>query len=191
MCTGRVRELNKLHKLSIRWLFFPLHPDTPAEGKPLTDLSTYQGVDLKARQADMKARMDKAGLPYGERTHTYNSRLAQELGKWADTQKNGASLHYAIYEAYFVDRKNIGQKELLLDLVRDNGLSYEKAKTVLEERSFKAAVDEDWMQSHALGITGVPTFIAGKYSLVGAQEYETLVRFIEYAKTEAQKDHRK
>ena len=166
-----------------------MHPDTPAEGIALTELSRYQGVDLRARQADMQTRMDKAGLPYGERTHTYNSRLAQELGKWADTQKNGVSLHYAIYDAYFVDRKNIGQKDLLLDLVKANGLSYEKAKVVLEERSFKKAVDEDWIKSHALGITGVPTFVAGGYSLVGAQEYETLVQFIDHAKTETPKKH--
>ena len=107
-------------------------------------------------------------MPYGDRTHTYNSRLAQELGKWADTEKTGISLHYAIHKAYFVDRKNIGQKDLLLDLVKANGLSYEKARVVLEERSFEEAIDEDWIKSHALGISGVPTFIAGGYSLVGA-----------------------
>ena len=167
-----------------------MHPDTPTEGVALTELNRYQGVDLRARQADMKARMDKAGLPYGERTHTYNSRLAQELSKWADTQKNGESLHYAIYEAYFVDRKNIGQKNTLLHLVEANGLSIEKARVVLEQRSFKASVDEDWKKSHALGITGVPTFIAGEYSLIGAQEYETLAQLIEYATTDSAKNDR-
>jgi len=37
----------------------------------------------------MKALMDAEGLPYGKRTYTYNSRLAQELGKWADTLPGG------------------------------------------------------------------------------------------------------
>ena len=55
-----------------------------------------------------------------------------------------------------------------MDLVKANGLSYEKARVVLEERSFEEAIDEDWIKSHALGISGVPTFIAGGYSLVGA-----------------------
>jgi len=76
-----------------------------------------------------------------------------------------------------------------LDLVKANGLSYEKARVVPEERSFKEAVDEDWIKSHALGFTGFPTFIAGGYSLVGAQEYETLVQFIDYARTEASEKH--
>ena len=55
-----------------------------------------------------------------------------------------------------------------MDLVKANGLSYEKARVVLEERSFEEAIDEDWIKSHALVISGVPTLIAGGYSLVGA-----------------------
>ena len=50
-------------------------------------------------------------MPYGRRTHTYNSRLAQELGKWADTQPGGEAIHDALYKAYFVDTRNIGDPD--------------------------------------------------------------------------------
>lgn len=179
-----MEKLSQEHDVDIQWIFFPLHPDTPEEGRALGELGAYKGADLKERQAQMKARMDAAGLPYGERTHTYNSRLAQELGKWADTQDDGVKLHDALYRAYFVDCRNIGDTEVLLDVVKENGLSVEEAAVVLEERTFKDAVDQDWIQSQASGVTGVPTFATSGYGLVGAQPYETLVRLIEHVKAE-------
>ena len=71
--------------MKIEWVHFPLHPETPAEGRSPEDLFRGRNVDRKAMHAQMKARMDAEGLPYGERTMTYNSRLAQELG---DRQPN-------------------------------------------------------------------------------------------------------
>ena len=56
---------------------------------------------------NMKRLMREAGLEYGERSHTFNSRLAQELGKWADTQNEKSEIHDLIYRAYFVEGKNI------------------------------------------------------------------------------------
>jgi predicted DsbA family dithiol-disulfide isomerase len=137
---------------------FPLHPETPAEGRALEDLFRGRNVDRKAMHAQMKARMDAEGLPYGERTMTYNSRLSQELGKWADTQPGGEAFHDAMFRAYFVE-----------------------ARDVLKERRFKDAVDADWAKSRHLGVTGVPTFVAGGYGVVGAQPYEVLVQLVEKA----------
>src|SRR5947209_20434125 len=101
----------------------------------------------------MKARMDKEGLPYGERSMTYNSRLAQELGKWADTQPGGAAIHDELYRAYFVEARNIGDPDLLVEIAGSVGLPADEARTVLAERRFKDAVDADWAKSHAYGVT--------------------------------------
>ena len=43
---------------------------------------------------------------------------------------------------------------------------------MLEKRTFKEAVDADWALSREYGITGVPTFVAGRFGVVGAQPYE-------------------
>jgi predicted DsbA family dithiol-disulfide isomerase len=169
----------------VRWVHFPLHPDTPNEGKELASLDNYRGVDLKQRQAEMKARMDAEGLPYGERTHTYNSRLAQELGKWADTQEGGEPLHDALYRAYFVDCRNIGDPDVLLEIVKETGLPVEEAAIVIEERTFKQSVDEDWGRSQSSGVTGVPTFVAGGYGVVGAQPYDVLEKLVAHVSAEA------
>ena len=158
----------------MRWVYFPLHPDTPAEGLPLKDLFAGRGFDLEAMHTRMKGLMDAEGLPYSRRTHTYNSRLAQELAKWADSQPGCESIHDALYRAYFVDGRNIGDPEVLIDIAQSVGLPIAAAREVLANRTFKDAVDADWEESRKRGITGVPSFIAGKYKVVGAQPYSVL-----------------
>ena len=150
----------------IKWVHFPLHPETPAEGISIERLFAGRDIDLQAMYERMKALMDEEGLPYGQRTHTYNSRLAQELGKWADTQPGGEAIHDALYRAYFVEGLNIGDVDVLVGIAERAGLSAEAARDVLEQRLFSAAVDDDWARSRAIGITGVPTFIAGGYGVV-------------------------
>jgi predicted DsbA family dithiol-disulfide isomerase len=155
-----------------------LHPDTPDEGLTLAELFAGRNVDLQASQARMRGLMAQEGLPYGQRTRTYNSRLAQELGKWADTQPGGEHLHEALFRAYFVDDKNIGQIDTLVDIANSVCLSAATARQVLETRQFQAAVDADWQRSRALGLTGVPTFVANGRGVVGAQPYEVLERLV-------------
>ena len=180
----RIERLKAEHNVTIEWVHFPLHPDTPAEGRSLDDLFAGRNVDRKAMHAQMKARMDAEGLPYGERTMTYNSRLAQELGKWADTQPGGEAIHDALFRAYFVEARDISQPAVLLDIVGRVGLSVDGAREALETRTFKAEVDADWELSRQYGVTGVPTFVVGRQGVVGAQPYEALEALVRKAGTQ-------
>jgi predicted DsbA family dithiol-disulfide isomerase len=177
----RIEKLRREHGVKVEWVHFPLHPETPVEGgRSLADLFG-RTLDLKSVHAQMKARMDAEGLPYGERTHTYNSRLAQELGKWADTQPGGEALHDALFRAYFVEARDISQPSVLLEIAERVGLPVDEARRVLQDRTFKAAVDADWAVSRRYGVTGVPTFVAGRRGVVGAQPYEVLEQLVRQA----------
>ena len=130
----------------------------------------------------MKMNMDREGLPYNaERRWSYNSRLAQELAKWAETKGEAEKINNALFRAYFVDVKNIGQPEVLSEIAAENGLPADEATDVLLSRSFKDAVDEDWRRCAAVGVNAVPTFGAGRYLMVGAQPYAELERLVQHA----------
>ena len=174
----RTSKLIQNFDIVVKLIHFPLHPDTPAEGRALQDLFRSGPEDIAAKYARMKALMDAEGLPYAERTHTYNSRLAQELGSWADTVDAGGAIHDALYRAYFVDRRNIGDKDVLLEIAEGVGLNRDDARKVLDERTFKAAVDADWAKSRSYGVTGVPTFVTGRTGVVGAQPYPVIERLV-------------
>lgn len=164
--------------MQVKFVHFPLHPDTPQEGKSLAELFAGRGYDMDKMQAQMRARMEAEGLPYGKRSMTYNSRLAQELGKWAESQPGGEAIHDALFRAYFVDGRNIGDVEELIKIAQSVGLPAEKAREVLEKRTHKAAVDADWEKSRHYGVTGVPTFVVGERGVVGAQPYEAIEQLV-------------
>ena len=129
----------------------------------------------------MKVNMDREGLPFNpERAMSYNSRRAQELSKWAEEKGKGDEIHDALFRAYFVDVKNIGRVEPLVEIAESLGLPGEEAAEVLVSRKYKQAVDEDWRRCAAYGVNAVPTFLAGRYLMVGAQPYEELERLVQH-----------
>ena len=72
----------------------------------------------------MKANMEREGLPFNaERNMSYNSRLAQELSKWAEEKGKGDEIHDAFFRAYFVDVKNIGKVDVLAEIADENWLA--------------------------------------------------------------------
>ena len=127
----------------------------------------------------LKKAADEAGLPLGDRTKTFNSRLAQELGKWAESSDKGDLFHHAVFKAFFADGTNIAKIPVLVDIAASVRLSGSEAETVVVKRTFKADVDEDWSLSQKNGITAVPTFVINNNRLGGAQPYEMLEKMME------------
>ena len=128
--------------------------------------------------AHLKKTADQLGLPFGKRHMTFNSRRAQELGKWAEQRGLEDAFHRAVFEAYFSEGRNIAQLTVLLEIVNAIGGDPGEARTALEDGRFSAAVDQDWQRSRTMGITAVPTFVTNGRRLVGAQSYQDLARFI-------------
>lgn len=174
----RIEQLQKHYNMETRWTAFPLHPETPEEGLTLEELFAGRSIDIKKVMSHLKQVADELGLPLSEREKTYNSRLAQELAKWAEREGRGDPYNEAVFQAYFVRGKNIGKIDELVDLAKSIGLPEEKARSVLELRTMKEAVDSDWRRSHAMGITAVPTFVVDHQSVIGFQPYEVLEQFL-------------
>jgi predicted DsbA family dithiol-disulfide isomerase len=171
--------LQKEYKISVRWTAFPLHPDTPGEGLTLEKLFAGRPINIKQVMEHLTRTARELGLPFGKREKTYNSRLAQELGKLAEEEGKGDEFHNAVFRAYFADGLNIGLVSVLMELGASTGLPEKKVQDVLENRIFKQAVDKDWTRSYQLGVTAVPTFRLNSISLVGAQPYQKLVQLME------------
>jgi predicted DsbA family dithiol-disulfide isomerase len=170
--------LRKNYEIAVQWRAFPLHPETPEEGLTLEELFAGRGVDIGKMMLRLKKVAEELGLPLGERKKTYNSRLAQELAKWAESKGKGDEFHQAVFRAYFVAGKNIGKMDELVSLGKSVGLPAAEAKMVLQLRSFRNAVDSDWSKAYEMGITAVPTFVIDTRTVVGAQPYEVLEQFL-------------
>ncbi len=174
----RIEQLKKNYDIGVHWIAFPLHPETPEEGFTLEELFAGRPIDIKKVLSRLRQVADELGLPFAERKKTFNSRLAQELAKWAESKGKGDLFHEILFHAYFAEGKNIGKVEELVTLAKSMGLPEKEARSVLELRNFKAAVDSDWSRCRALGITAVPTFVADRHEVVGFQSYEVLEQFL-------------
>jgi len=175
LATPRVEKLRQNYDIDVQWTYFPLHPETPAEGLLLKDLFAGRNFDLESAHARLKTLMDTEGLVFNQRSHTYNSRLAQELAKGFDRD----DLRDALYKAYFEKGQNIGDIDVLVRIAESCGIPGDDARRALNERTFKDAVDADWAKARRYGITGVPSFVARNQKLVGAQPYEILEKLVQ------------
>ena len=135
-------------------------------------------MDIPSMLERLKRVAEDHGLPWGTRKMTFNSRLAQELAKWAEEKGRGDEFHDAVFRAYFVDGKNIGKKAVLVELAEKIGLPGKEAGKVLESRAFREEVDADWKLCMEKGISAVPTFVIDGQAVVGAQPYEMLEQFL-------------
>ena len=163
----------------MRWTNFPLHPETPDSGIPLEELFQGRGYDIEEMKQRMSGLMAEENLPYGNRSHTYNSRFAQELAKWGESFPEGEAMNLKLFEAYFAEGRNLAEPVVLLEVAEAAGLDRDAAEEMIRKRSFRDAVDADWKRAHELGVTGVPTFVSGNRGLVGAQPYEAMVQLIQ------------
>jgi predicted DsbA family dithiol-disulfide isomerase len=177
---SRIKKIKNEFKVDIQLIHFPLHPETPREGRTLIELFGSNQEDIDQKNERMKELMILENLPYKNRTHTYNSRLAQEIGAWAQSIDNETSIHDNFFEAYFVLGLNIGLESVILDVVSKSGLNPEEARKVIKNRLFMKNIDEDWNKSRSYGVTGVPTYVYQKQSVVGAQPHENLVEFLNH-----------
>ena len=144
----------------------------------MDELFAGRGVDIPALLAHLQGVADQLGLPFGVREKTFNSRRAQQLGKWAELLGRGEEFHLAVFRAYFADGLNIARISVLTALVEAMNLDVAEAEQVLAEGSFQQQVDSDWDYSRTNGITAVPTFMADSRAVVGAQPYEALEQLV-------------
>jgi len=165
-------------QIGIQWRAFPLHPETPPAGRTLQDLFAGRPVDIPKMLSHLKQAAHDLQLPFGNRQMTYNSRRAQELGKWAEQNGRGDAFHNAVFRAYFAEGRNIYDMSTLIRVAKSAGLDGDGARSVLDSEVFKEAVDRDWAMAYKTGITAVPTFVINGQTLVGAQSYPVLKNFI-------------
>jgi predicted DsbA family dithiol-disulfide isomerase len=173
-----IEKLRNKFNIKLTYTLFPLHPYTPEEGLTMEELFKGREFEIQAAKERLQKLMDAEGLEYGNRSRTYNSRLAQEMAKWAESQGVDSKIHNALYRAYFVDGINLAKVDNLVPIAESMGLDGEEARKVLLERQFKDIVDQDWEHCYQMGISAVPTYICNDQRLVGAQSYESFEQIL-------------
>jgi predicted DsbA family dithiol-disulfide isomerase len=160
----------------------------PEKGLSIAQLLEEKGLLVTPEQlnANLKATAQSFDLPFGEGKMIYNSRLAQEIGLWAQECGRTHQFHDAAFKAYFVDDRNLADKSVILDLAASAGLNVAQAEEIIDSRSYADAVDRDWAKARELELVAAPTFLMKDQRLVGAKPYQVLERMVAQVVGEAQ-----
>lgn len=168
--------------IAIRWRPFQLDATIPPEGK---DRRAYLEAKFGSaeRVREMQKRIAAPGVEEGidfafDRIKVSPNTLdAHRLIRWAAGPKLQDAIVEGLFRAYFLDGRNIGDREVLADIAAAAGMARETIATRLASDEDRAEVQADIQSAQRMGVTGVPTFIvANRYGLVGAQPVEELAR---------------
>lgn len=165
-------------ELDIRWHAFQLNPTMPSEGMERDDYLTAKfGNPENARRLydDIRAVGERAGIPFAfeQIARTPSTLAAHRLIRYAAGAERQSEIVERLFEAYFLDGKDLGDPDMLVRLGSAAGLKAADLSRYLASDRNRDTVRAEDMQARQLGIRGVPFFIFDRqYAISGAQEPE-------------------
>jgi predicted DsbA family dithiol-disulfide isomerase len=165
-------------EVDINWHSFQLNPMMPHDGMERGEYLAlkFGNPDNARRLYDNIASVgEQAGIQFEfERIEiTPNTIAAHRLIRFADRFGAQDKIVEQLFNAYFLDGRNIGDIDILIALNAEAGLNSDEAAVFLESDEDMDAVKSEDMQARQLGIQGVPFYILDQqYAISGAQEPE-------------------
>ena len=171
----RALESEPDHPFVIEWHPFQLNPDMPEAGM---DRRAYLEGKFGGKEAAVRAyapvveHAEKAGLKinFEAMQRTPNTLNAHRLIHWAGIEGRQTAAVSALFKAYFVDARDIGDAEVLCDIADVIEMDASLVSRLLDTDADVQDIRDRDAHSRKMGITSVPTFIvAGRHAVSGAQ----------------------
>ncbi|WP_386626549.1 DsbA family oxidoreductase [Sulfitobacter geojensis] len=166
------------HPFVIEWHPFQLNPDMPAQGMDRRAYleGKFGGKDGAVRAyAPVVEHAEKAGLKinFEAMQRTPNTLNAHRLIHWAGIEGRQTAAVAALFQAYFVDARDIGDAEVLADIADGIEMDAAVVTRLLDTDEDVQAIRDRDAHSRKMGISSVPTFIVGnQHAVPGAQPPE-------------------
>ncbi|MEM8813324.1 MAG: DsbA family oxidoreductase [Pseudomonadota bacterium] len=163
----------------IRWHPFELNPQMAPEGENLREhLGAKYGTTPEGSQK-ARARLTALGADlgftfnYADDMRMVNTFRAHQLIHWAGTKDRAHDMKMALFGAFFTERRNLNDPEILVDAAAAIGLDGDEARKALADERFAQEVREAEQLWLARGVQGVPAIVfEERYLLSGAQGVE-------------------
>ena len=179
----QVSDNVQVKDIEIIYRSYQLDASLPKEG---VDFQTYMenrfGANFisKFHQVEQVAQtegldFDFSSLPKAINTFTLHRILTISLQDGIQSE-----VKEAFMKAYFVDKQDLTQDNVLVKLLEKYGWSAEKTLSIVNSDIATDEVKEEMNYYRQLGVTGVPYFIFNnKYAVSGAQPAEVFMEILE------------
>jgi predicted DsbA family dithiol-disulfide isomerase len=171
----------------IRWRPFLLNPELPPEG---IDRTAYliRKFGSEARIRRLFGAISDAGqsveieFAFERIDHTPNSVNAHRLVRFAAGTGRAGDVVETLFLNYFINGKNIGGIDVLLNIGINLGLDEGALHAYLASDEDVELIYEENARAHRLGLNGVPTYLFNNQHIIsGAQEPQILARMLDVA----------
>lgn len=163
-------------KVMVGWRPFQLNPEMPDEGMDRRDYleakfggkegakKVYSAIEDAGKGEDLAFDFSQMA----RQPNTVNShRLIDFAGKTGDQD----TVVEALFQAYFIDARDIGDVDELVAIATAAGLDEAATRTYLESDEDVERIREEDATARQMGVQGVPCFIINrKYAISGAQD---------------------
>jgi predicted DsbA family dithiol-disulfide isomerase len=177
-------------EVHIRWHPFELNPNMPEDGQDVSEhLAQKYGTSPEQSQA-ARSRLTSLGdsldfkFDYSPGMRMVNTFRAHQLLHWAAEQGLQTRLKLALFEAFFSNREDVNDVEVLVEVAQSVGLSGDQARELLSSGRYENEVRKEqqyWLDQE---VHAVPAFVFNnQHSVPGAQEAETFVRMLKKIKS--------
>jgi predicted DsbA family dithiol-disulfide isomerase len=176
--------------VDVTWRPFEIHPEVPPEGMSVEDLP-YSPEQWQQMQEALRRSAGNEGLEVGKRPLVSNTHRALVAGAYAQTEEpeRFPTFHEALFKGYFAQGRDLGDPGVVADLARGSGLDVERMTDALEGGRYESELTATAEQARRLGISSTPTFVfADRYSAVGAQPADVLLRAIDAVLEESEEE---
>ena len=166
------------HPFTIEWHPFQLNPDMPAAGMGRREYleGKFGGKDAAVRAyAPVVEHAAAAGLKidFEGMTRTPNTLDAHRLIHWAGLEQKQTKAVDALFHAYFVEPRDIGDHDVLADIADSIGLDASVIRRLLTSDADREDIAARDAHARTMGVSSVPTFIvANQHAVPGAQPPE-------------------
>ncbi|VAW75823.1 hypothetical protein MNBD_GAMMA15-2507 [hydrothermal vent metagenome] len=181
----RLNRLREHYDLRVNWCAIEIHPQTPAEGQPIGALG-YDNDRWKSMMSSLNEMAAVEGVTLMEHDFTTNSRSSLLLAEAAKLLGRDTfyQVHNAVFEAFFVEGLNIGDREILKALAQKAGMSGSQITAAWDEDTASKKLEQYRKAALELGVSATPTFFIGEQRLDGAVPYEQLLAAAQVAVNE-------
>ena len=135
-----------------------------------------QNVDRLREQYDAEEMLDLADLP--EELDSFDAQVASLYVK-REHPDQWLEFDEAIFEALWIDGRDIGDVDVLADIAEGTGLDSEEIRTAVADETLRDELRGEFTEAQGDGVTGVPTFVYGGHGARGAVPPEQLERLVE------------
>jgi predicted DsbA family dithiol-disulfide isomerase len=157
-------------RFTVGWRPFQLNPDMPEAGVARDEYRRAKfGSPERSRELDAKvaeaARAAGIEIRHDLMRRTPNTMDAHRLIRWAGEQGSQDALVDRLFQAYFTEGRDIGDREQLAALAEEAGLGRADAASYLESGAGRAEVAAEDRAVRQAGLNGVPTFVLDRHVL--------------------------